>query len=149
MSMAYRFWPYSSIVLAVAGGALIGMGFYFMVLRPALLPEDVRYMDLPAAQLDAVRPHLDMWLTHVFSVMGGYIVATGVLTITVAATSFRTRDRIAVAGALAAGITSIGWMAVVNFEIASDFKWVLLGVALVWVCGLALFWFERAVGGGR
>jgi drug/metabolite transporter (DMT)-like permease len=149
MRMAYRLWPYSSIVLAVAGVVLIGMGFYFILLRPPLLPEDVRYMDLPAAQLDAVRPHLGMWLTRVFSVMGGYIVATGVLTITVAATSFRAHDRIAVAGALAAGIASIGWMAVVNFGIASDFKWVLLGVALVWACSLVLFWFERAVGGGR
>jgi hypothetical protein len=125
------------------------MGIYFMLLRPPLLPEDVRYMELPAAQLDVVRPHLDRWLTHVFSVMGGYIVATGVLTITVAATSFRARDWIAVSGALVAGIASIGWMAVVNFEIASDFKWVLLGVALVWMCSLALFLFERAIGGGR
>jgi hypothetical protein len=125
------------------------MGLYFMLLRPPLLPEDVRYMDLSAAQLDAVRPHLDMWLSHVFSVMGGYIVATGVLTITVAATSFRARDWTALAGALAAGVASIGWMAVVNFEIASDFKWVLLGVALVWACSLALFWFERAIGEGR
>jgi len=127
----------------MAGAALIGVGFYFTLLRPPLLPEDVRYMELSAAQLDAVRPHLEAWLTHVFRVMGGYVVATGVLTITVAATSFRKREWIAVAGALAAGIVSIGWMAIVNFEIDSDFKWPLLGMALVWACSLVLFWFER------
>jgi hypothetical protein len=149
MSGTSRFWPYSSIVLAVAGAVLIGLGFYFILLRPPLLPEDVRYMELSAAQLDAVRPLLEAWLTHVFRVMGGYIVATGVLTITVAATSFRTRDRIAAIGALVAGVASIGWMAIVNFEIDSDYKWVLLGMALVWACGLALFWFERAPGKGR
>jgi hypothetical protein len=76
--------------------------------------------------------------------MGGYVVATGVLTMTVAATSFRTRDGLAVTGALAAGIASIGWMAIVNFEIDSDFKWVLLGMALVWAWSLALLWFESA-----
>ena len=27
--------------------------------------------------------------------------------------------------------------------INSDFKWVLLGLALLWACSLALFWFER------
>ena len=149
MSETNRFWPYSSIVLAVTGAALIGVGFYFIVLRPPLLPEDVRYMGLSTAQLDAVRPHLEAWLTHVFSVMGGYVVATGVLTIAVAATSFRTRDWIAVTGALAAGIASIGWMTAVNFEIDSDFKWALLGMALVWACSLALFWFERAPGKDR
>jgi hypothetical protein len=27
--------------------------------------------------------------------------------------------------------------------IDSDFKWVLLGMALLWACSLVLFWFER------
>jgi hypothetical protein len=56
MSGTNRFWPYSSIVLAVAGAALIGVGFYFILLRPPLLPEDVRYMELSTEQLAAVRP---------------------------------------------------------------------------------------------
>jgi len=34
-------------------------------------------------------------------------------------------------------------MAAVNFMIDSDFKWVLLGMALLWACSLVLFWFER------
>ena len=45
-------------------------------------------MALSAAQLDIVRPRLAEWLTHVFIVLGSYAVATGVLTITLAATSF-------------------------------------------------------------
>jgi hypothetical protein len=51
-------------------------GLYFILLRPSLLPEDVRYMGLSAAQLDAVRPQLEVWLTQVFRVMGGYVLAT-------------------------------------------------------------------------
>jgi hypothetical protein len=142
MNFGSKAWTLSSIVLAVAGVALIGTGLYFILLRPPLLPEDVRYMALQTAQLDILRPRLEMWLTHVFRVMGGYVVATGVLTVTLAATSFRAHNRGAAIGALIGGIASIGWMAVVNFMIDSDFKWVLLGLALVWACSLGLFWFE-------
>jgi hypothetical protein len=46
-------------------------------------------------------------------------------------------------GASIAGAASIGWMAVVNFLIGSDFKWILLAMALVWACSLVLFWQER------
>jgi hypothetical protein len=136
-------WPLSSIVLTVAGIALIGVGLYFIALRPALLPEDVRYIGLPAVQIDAVGPHLEAWLNQVFRVMGGYVLATGVLTVTLAATSFRAHLRSAAIGALIGGTASIGWMAVVNFAIDSDFKWVLLGIALLWAISLVLFWFEK------
>jgi hypothetical protein len=125
------------------------MGVYFILLRPPLLPEDVRYMGLSTAQLDAVRSPLEGWLTHVFRVMGGYIVATGALTITVAATSFRARHWIAAIGALTAGFASIGWMAIVNFEINSDFKWELFCIALLWAFSLALFWLEKAAEKGQ
>lgn len=44
------------------------------------------------------------------------------------------------AGALAvlavAGLTSLGWMAVVNFMIRSGFRWALLGLAGIWALGL-------------
>ena len=140
---ATKSWPLSSIVLAVAGVALVGVGLYFILLRPPLLPEDVRYMALSAGQLDIIRPRLEAWLTHVFQVMGGYVLASGVLTITLAATSFRTHHGGAAIGALISGTASIGLMAVVNFRIDSDFKWVLLALALVWCCSLGLFWLEK------
>ncbi len=135
-------WRPSSIVLAVAGILLVGMGLYFIFLRPPLLPEDTRFMGVAAAQLDPIKPQLEAWLTHVFRVLGGYILATGVLTITLAATSFRQHSLTAGLGALIGGAASIGWMAVVNFKIGSDFKWVLLVMALVWACSLGLFGWE-------
>ena len=135
-------WTPSSIVLVMAGVAVIGVGLYFLFLRPPLLPEDIRYMALPAAQLDILRPRLELWLTHVFRVMGGYVLATGVLAVTLAATAFRAHDRTAATGALIGGAASIGWMTAVNFMIDSDFKWVLLGMALLWALGLVLFWLE-------
>jgi hypothetical protein len=138
-------WTPSSIVLIMAGVALIGVGLYFILLRPPLLPEDVRYMALPAAQLDILRPRLELWLTHVFRVMGGYVLATGVLAVTLAATAFRAHQKGAAIGALIGGAASIGWMAAVNFMIDSNFKWVLLGMALLWACSLGLFWRESLV----
>ena len=137
-------WTPSSIVLIMAGVALIGVGLYFILLRPPLLPEDVRYLALPTSQLDILRPRLELWLTHVFRVMGGYVLATGVLAVTLAATAFRAHQNGAAIGALFGGAASIGWMAAVNFMINSDFKWVLLGMALLWACSLVLFWFESA-----
>ena len=135
-------WTPSSIVLIMAGIALIGVG-------PPLLPEDIRYMALPPAPLDVLRPRLELWLTHVFRVMGGYVLATGVLAVTLAATAFRAHQSGAAIGALIGGAASIGWMAAVNFMIDSDFKWVLLGMALLWAASLVLFWLEKNAPTGR
>jgi hypothetical protein len=74
--------------------------------------------------------------------MGGYVLATGVLAVTLAATAFRAHQKGAAIGALIGGAASIGWMAVVNVMIDSDFKWALIGMALLWACSLMLFWFE-------
>jgi hypothetical protein len=40
---------YASIVLTMSGIILMGMGIYFTLVRPALLPEDIRYIDLSSA----------------------------------------------------------------------------------------------------
>ena len=136
-------WPLSSLVLATAGVALVGTGLYFILVRPPLLPEDLRYMDLSAVQFEVVRSRLEAWLTQVFRVMGGHVLATGVLTITLAATSFRQHHWGAALGALIGGAASIGLMAAVNFVIDSDFKWILLAMALLWSSSLGLFWFEK------
>ena len=131
---------------------MVGMGLYFIVLRPALLPEDVRYMGLSALQLEIVRPRFEVWLAQVFRVLGGYVLATGVLTITLAATSFRAHHWGAAIGALIGGAASIGLMAAVNFAINSDFKWAIFSMALLWACSLVLFvseFWSRKKGGAR
>lgn len=135
-------WTLSSAMLVLAGMIIAGIGLYFIVLRPSLLPEDIRYMRLSSAELEAIGPRLASWLTYVFRVLGGYALATGALLIALAATAFRTRLPAAVAGALVGGASSIGLMAVVNFMIDSDFKWALLAGALVWALSLVVFWFE-------
>lgn len=145
MRKAGASWMLSSILLAGSGILLIGVGIYFLVLRPPLLPEDIRYMGLTPAELQSIGPRLASWLTQVFRVMGGCVTATGVLALTLALTSFRNHRAVAAAGAGLAGGLSIGLMAVVNFMIHSDFKWVLLGMALVWAASIAMFIRESAV----
>ncbi len=128
--------PYSATVLALGGTILMTLGPYFVFLRPPLLPEDARFMGTSLVELQATVRGLLIWLRRVFSGMGGFMFATGLLTFYVAVTTFRTRVR-GVAGAVAlAGLTSIGLMAVVNFIIGSDFKWLILSFALPWTLDL-------------
>ena len=135
--------PYSATVLALGGVILMLLGLYFVFLRPPLLPEDPRFMGITLVELQASVPGLQIWLQRVFCVMGGYIFTTGLLICFIAVTVFRARVRgVALVVALA-GLTSIGLMAVVNFTIASDFRWLILSFVLPWVLALALYWIER------
>lgn len=126
--------------LALGGFILIGMGLYFLFLRPTLLPEDARYMGEAVGQLQDALPGLSPWLRRVFGVLGGFMVATGLLTVHVAITTFRAARPGAMTVVALSGLASIGWMAVTNFAIDSDFKWLLLAVTLPWAAALALSW---------
>ncbi|RUY33995.1 hypothetical protein EN978_35810, partial [Mesorhizobium sp. M7A.F.Ca.US.001.04.1.1] len=66
MKPAVNPWTTSSATLALAGTIIAGIGLYFIALRPPLLPEDVRYMNLSAAELEAIGPRLAVWLTQGF-----------------------------------------------------------------------------------
>ena len=136
--------PYSATVVTLSGIILMGLGLYFVFLRPPLLPEDPRYMGTSLSEIQATLPGLLLWLRRVFWVMGGYMFATGLLTVYVALTTFRARARGAAGVVALAGLTSIGWMAVVNFIIASDFKWLILTFVIPWVLALVLYRIERS-----
>ena len=115
------------------------MGAYFIFLRPPLLPEDLRYIGLSLPAIQNNIPNLLDWMQKVFWVMGGYIFTTGLITIYIAQTSFRTRTQGAFLIVSIAGITSIGLMVVVNFLIGSDFRWALSAFAFLWVISLILY----------
>ena len=131
--------PYSSSLLVLAGVILMLVGFYFIFLRPPLLPEDLRYTGTTLSIINSNVPDLARWLKKVFWVMGGYIFTTGLLTAYIAVTSFRARTRGALLVAAIAGFTSIGLMTVVNFIIESDFKWTLLALTFPWAISLILY----------
>ena len=115
------------------------MGLYFIFIRPVLLQEDLRYIDAELQNINDSIPGLANWLQKVFWVLGGYILATGLLIIFISFTSFRQRLPGAFAIVGLEGISSIGLMTVVNFMIGSDFKWLLLSFILPWVIALMLY----------
>jgi hypothetical protein len=135
---------YSWRALMVGGIALIGVGCYFLFVRPPLLPEDVRYMDASLPEVFAAAPGMRNWLSKVFMVLGGYVVSVGILTCYVARTGLRVRAPGAMAVASLSGAMSIGLMVVVNFMIHSDFRWVLLLLTIPWIGAAILYWREGA-----
>ncbi len=126
----------STWMLIACGAWLVGLGLYFIVLRPPLLPEDPRFMGTSLEQIRAAVPGLESWLKNLFTVMGGFMAGAGVLTLFVATVAMPARLKgtswaLAISGAL-----TVVLMSATNFALQSDFRWLLLAPALVWVAGL-------------
>ena len=115
---------------------------YFVLLRPALLPEDPRFIGLSLEAIRSVAPGLERWLGHVFNVMGGFMVAAGMLTILIACRLPERRERRTFTALSVAGAASVGLMSATNFLLHSDFRWWLLLPALLWLVGLVCYWRE-------
>ena len=103
-------------LFGVGGAVLVGIGGFFMCARPALLPEDLRYLDRSVDAIETAIPRLRGWLRLVFIVLGGYAVATGILTLYVAATEIGDASPLAVSVLAVTGACSIGVMAVVSMS---------------------------------
>ncbi len=84
MSVASRNGQVSTWMFIACGVWLVGLGLYFVVLRPPLLPEVERFLGATLAQIRAAVPGLEGWLDRVFTVMGGFMAGAGVLTVFVA-----------------------------------------------------------------
>ena len=128
-------------IFTVCGLWLLALGTYFLFMRPALLPEDLRYI---GSSLDTIRstvPGLERWLGHVFDVMGGFMVATGAMTMLVAWPLPATPKRGSFAALSVAGITGVALMSATNFALSSNYRWLLLAPALLWLAGL--LWYVR------
>ncbi|MDP1741621.1 MAG: hypothetical protein Q8M51_06000 [Polaromonas sp.] len=134
----------SGRVFAVCGLWLAALGVYFLLLRPALLPEDPRFMGASIETLRAAAPGLERWLGHVFNVMGGFMIATGSLTTLVACRYLAIRARGTLTALVATGTASVGLMSATNFMLHSDFRWLLLVPALLWLMGVVCYLREGA-----
>ena len=122
-------------LFGVGGVVLAGIGIFFILARPALLPEDLLFLQQHADDIDAAVPRLRGWLRLVFVVLGGHATAAGILTVFLAATSVRHNDVTAVVALGVAGSVSVGLMTGVNFALKSDFRWMLFGVSGIWLAG--------------
>jgi hypothetical protein len=120
-------------ILFGCGVWLVGLGLYFIFLRPPLLPEDPRYMGASLQQIQQVLPGLAAWLNKVFTVMGGFMASAGVLTLLASGRLRTGADRGFTLAVTVAGIAGVGLMSGVNFALGSDFRWLLLVPALAWL----------------
>ena len=134
----------SGRIFVLCGFWLVALGAYFLFLRPALLPEDPRYI---GSSLEAIRlavPGLERWLRHVFNVMGGFMIATGAMTTLAACHLPARRELTTFSALLLTGAVSVGLMSVTNFLLDSNFRWLLVLPGLLWLAGLLCYLRERA-----
>ena len=136
--------PSISMFIFIACGIwLIGLGLYFMFVRPALLPEDLRYMGTSPGEIQSALPGLEGWAHRVFTVMGGFMTGAGVLTILAAMKASAVREKWTWIVLALAGLFTVGTMSLTNFQLNSDFKWLLLIPSLLWITGLLFFRMKR------
>jgi hypothetical protein len=133
----------SMIIFIACGIWLIGLGLYFIFLRPALLPEDLRYIGTSPGEIQSAMPGLESWLHRVFTVMGGFMTGAGLLTILVAMNASAAREKWTWIVLAVAGLFTVGTMSLTNFQLNSDFKWLLLIPSLLWAIGLVLLRIKR------
>ena len=129
-------------IFIFCGVWLIGLGGYFMWVRPPLLPEDLGYLGLTAVQVEGLIPHLVSWLRSVFTVMGGFIAGCGVLTIFVGMHAVPQRVNGTGTALTCAGLLTVVVMSRTNFLLDSDFKWLLLVPPVAWLIGLVCCFAE-------
>ena len=129
----------STWMILACGVWLIALGLYFIVLRPPLLPEDPRFMGTTLEQLRLAVPGLESWLQKVFAVLGGFMAGTGVLTVWLATVAMPARLKGTFWALALSGALTVVLMSATNFALQSDFRWLLLVPALVWIAGLLLF----------
>lgn len=134
-----------NLSLLIEGFLLIGMGVYFIFIRPPLLPEDFSYINTTATEITNSLPGLPTWLQKVFIVLGGYISVTGLLICYIAITSGGKRSIGLLITIFFAGILSIGLMTVINFIIDSDFKLILLLFTIPWIISLVAYFIPNKV----
>ena len=116
---------------------LVALGLYFVFLRAAFLPEDLRYIGVSLGQLQSM-PGLERWLHRVFTVTGGFMAGAGMLTILAARQAPLVQGQRTRVGLLLTGLLTVGTMSLTNLQLDSDFKWLLLVPSLLWLTGLAL-----------
>lgn len=129
------------VALGVGGVWLVGMGVYFIALRPPLLPEDERFVGASLQEAIMVVPNLAAWLTHVFRVLGGFAASLGLL---VGWSAWHGRS---LAGQIAHALVALiacSWMVAVNFAIGSDFRWVLLAALMPWFVAIVALLSARS-----
>lgn len=119
----------AGLLLLALGVLTLGMGLYFLFVRPAMLPEDVFFTGMEPSLL---KPKMLEWLGIVFRTWGGFLVSFGILVLSMGAymlTAAPASLRIGVALALP---VAFGQFLASNIRLHSDYL-LFIGV----LCGIA------------
>lgn len=131
--------PLSGRLLVACGLWMVLLGVYFVLLRPALLPEDPRFMSTSIEALRVAAPGMERWLGHVFNVMGGFMVAAGTMIMLVAWRFLANRAPGTLAALIVTGASGVALMSATNFMLDSDFRWLSLAPALLLLAGISSY----------
>ena len=115
-------------------------GLYFIFLRPSLLPEDLRASSATLEGIRRAAPGIEAWLQWVFAVLGGQMAAVGVLVVNGAIGILlgRSPARMEVGAYIMSGLLSVALMSGANFYLGSDFRWLLVAPAVLWLAAVIL-----------
>lgn len=127
----------TAVLLVVVGIAIMAMGAYFAILRPAFVPEDLRFIGTDSAAFTAASG-VTSWLRYVFMVLGGYAFTSGWFTAHIGFTAIRSGRTMPALLITFAGLTSLGTMVTVNVVTRSDFRYLLVGVGALWALAVLL-----------
>lgn len=110
----------SGILLLVLGLLTMGTAVFFLVLRPALLPEDIRHTGIDPGTLP---PAFLEWLDTVFRTWGGFIAGFGVLLLGIGGFLLSGRARCLYWATAIGAVVAFGRFLFSNILLDSDFLW--------------------------
>lgn len=128
----------AALLLLVLGVLTLGTGTYFMFLRPAMLPEDVR---LTGMDPQLLQPAMVEWLRIIFRTWGGFMAAFGILMVSVAGYMITSRPALLSWGVVFAVLVAFGRFLASNIVIHSEYIWfigALFAIAVVAALRFAL-----------
>jgi hypothetical protein len=126
-------WP-----LLLLGVLTCGTGIYFMAIRPAMLPEDVRFTKLVPQEMP---PEALGWLQIVFQTWGAFVFGFGILLVALACFIMKRRPAFLRWGVPVALVVPFGRFLVSNVVLRSDYLWfvgALFALSALTVVGFAL-----------
>ena len=128
-------------LLLVLGVLTLGTGTYFMLLRPAMLPEDVR---LTGMDPQLLQPAMVEWLRIIFRAWGGFMSAFGILMVSVAGYMITSRPALLSWGVVFAVLLAFGRFLASNIVIHSEYLWFIGALfAIALVAALRFAWSAR------
>ena len=110
----------SGILLLVLGLLTMGTAVFFLVLRPALLPEDIRHTGIDPGTLP---PAFLEWLGTVFRTWGGFMAGFGVLLLGIGGFLLSGRARCLYWATAIGAVVAFGRFLFSNILLDSDFLW--------------------------